>query len=96
MKNRILVLGQGSVGSSSPLLSESLGDSVETTLIDRNDAFVFGFSKRDLMFGHATPEVIVDHGQRDQQCQRGGWQRGGHEQHRAAASSSFNPSAISI
>ena len=59
MKKRILVLGAGFGGLAlTTLLSESLGDSVETTLIDRNDAFVFGFSKLDVMFGHATPECV--------------------------------------
>jgi len=59
MKKRILVLGAGFGGLElTTLLSESLGDSVETTLIDRNDAFVFGFSKLDVMFGHATPECV--------------------------------------
>jgi sulfide:quinone oxidoreductase len=32
-------------------LSEHLGDSVEVTLIDESDAFIFGFSKLDVMFG---------------------------------------------
>ena len=59
MKKRILVLGAGLGGLElTTLLSQSLGDSVETTLIDRNDAFVFGFSKLDVMFGHATPECV--------------------------------------
>ena len=40
------------------MLSEALGDGVEVTLIDRNDAFVFGFSKLDVMFGQASPESV--------------------------------------
>ena len=40
------------------LLSEALGDSVEVTLIDKSDAFIFGFSKLDVMFGHKTPEAV--------------------------------------
>ena len=28
------------------------------TLIDKNDAFVFGFSKLDVMFGRTTPEAV--------------------------------------
>ncbi len=54
MKARILVLGAGFGGLElSTLLSESLGESVEVTLIDENDHFMFGFSKLDLMFAHA-------------------------------------------
>jgi sulfide:quinone oxidoreductase len=59
MKKRILVLGAGFGGLElTALLSESLGDTVELTLIDRNDAFVFGYSKLDVMFGHATPDAV--------------------------------------
>ena len=46
----VLVLGAGFGGLElSTLLSESLGDSVQVTLIDRRDAFVFGYSKLDVM-----------------------------------------------
>jgi sulfide:quinone oxidoreductase len=52
---RIVILGAGFGGLElSTLLSESLGESAEVTLIDKSDAFVFGFSKLDVMFGHAT------------------------------------------
>ncbi len=55
MKTRILVLGAGFGGLElSTLLSEALGDGIEVTLIDKNDSFMFGFSKLDIMFGHAT------------------------------------------
>ena len=54
MKERILVLGAGFGGLElSTLLSDSLGDSVHVTLIDKSDHFMFGFSKLDVMFGHA-------------------------------------------
>ncbi len=54
MKTRILVLGAGFGGLElSTLLSESLGESVEVTLIDKSDHFMFGYSKLDVMFGHA-------------------------------------------
>ena len=57
MKPRIVVLGAGFGGLElSTLLSESLGDSAEITLIDKSDYFMFGFSKLDVMFGHATSE----------------------------------------
>jgi sulfide:quinone oxidoreductase len=56
---RILVLGAGFGGLElSTVLSEALGDSVEVTVIDRGDAFVFGFSKLDLMFRGATRESV--------------------------------------
>jgi sulfide:quinone oxidoreductase len=40
------------------MLSEALGDTVDMTLIDKNDAFVFGFSKLDVMFGRAMPDAV--------------------------------------
>ena len=40
------------------MLSEALGDEVDVTLIDKNDAFVFGFSKLDVMFGRTTPDAV--------------------------------------
>ena len=40
------------------LLSQALGESIEVTLIDKNDHFVFGFSKLDIMFGHAEPQAV--------------------------------------
>jgi sulfide:quinone oxidoreductase len=36
------------------ILSEQFGDTIETTLIDKDDAFVFGYSKLDVMFGPQT------------------------------------------
>ena len=40
------------------MLSEAFGDDVDVTLIDKSDAFVFGFSKLDVMFGRTTPEAV--------------------------------------
>jgi sulfide:quinone oxidoreductase len=58
-KTRIVVLGAGFGGLElSTLLSEALGDRIEVTLIDRSDAFVFGYSKLDVMFGHAAPDKV--------------------------------------
>src|SRR5271170_7678191 len=55
MSARILILGAGFGGLElSTMLSEALGDAAEVTVIDRSDAFVFGFSKLDVMFGRAT------------------------------------------
>jgi sulfide:quinone oxidoreductase len=39
-------------------LSEALGDATDVVLIDRNDAFVFGFSKLDVMFGRSSPDQV--------------------------------------
>jgi len=59
MKKRILVLGAGFGGLElSTLLSEAFGDSIEVTMIDKGDCFVFGFSKLDVMFGHTTPDAV--------------------------------------
>jgi sulfide:quinone oxidoreductase len=59
MKKRILVLGAGFGGLElSTMLSEALGDGIEVTLIDKSDSFYFGFSKLDVMFGHATPNAV--------------------------------------
>ena len=59
MKTRVTVLGAGFGGLElSTLLSESLGDKVEVTLIDKSDAFTFGYAKLDLMFGHTTPDAM--------------------------------------
>lgn len=54
-KPRAVVLGAGFGGLElTTLLSETLGDVINVTLIDRSDAFVFGFSKLDIMFGRST------------------------------------------
>ena len=59
MKTKILVLGAGFGGLElCTLLSESLGELIEVTLIDKNDYFVFGFSKLDVMFGHAEAQAV--------------------------------------
>lgn len=39
-------------------LAEEFGGDVEITLIDKNDSFVFGYSKLDVMFGRATAEAV--------------------------------------
>ena len=59
MSTRVTVLGAGFGGMElSTILSEQLGSQVEVTLIDRSDAFVFGFAKLDVMFSHATAEAV--------------------------------------
>jgi sulfide:quinone oxidoreductase len=55
----VLVLGAGYGGLElSTRLSEELGADVDVTLIDQANAFVFGFSKLDVLFGKRTPESI--------------------------------------
>lgn len=59
MKPRVLILGAGFGGLElATTLSETLGDGVAVTLIDKSDAFIFGFAKLDVMFGHATAEQV--------------------------------------
>ena len=59
MKARFVVLGAGFGGLElATLLSEALGSDAGITLIDENDAFVFGYSKLDVMFGREAPEEV--------------------------------------
>ena len=59
MSTRVVILGAGFGGLQlSTMLSEALGESIEVSLIDKNDAFVFGYSKLDVMFGRTTPEAV--------------------------------------
>jgi sulfide:quinone oxidoreductase len=56
---RVLILGAGFGGLElSTLLSDGLGDGVEVTLVDKSDAFVFGYSKLDVMFGRTTAQDV--------------------------------------
>jgi sulfide:quinone oxidoreductase len=56
---RVLVLGAGFGGLElTTRLSEELGEQVEVTLIDRNDAFVFGYSKLDVLFGRQSAAEV--------------------------------------
>src|ERR1700759_2489578 len=59
MNERVLILGAGFGGLElSTMLSEAFGGDLEVTLIDSSDAFVFGFSKLDVMFGRTPPEAV--------------------------------------
>ena len=59
MSARVTVLGAGFGGLElSTMLSELAGEAVDVTLIDKAEAFVFGYSKLDLMFRGATPEQV--------------------------------------
>lgn len=58
-KARVVILGAGFGGLElSTLLSEAMGDAIDVTLIDKSDAFVFGFSKLDVMFGRTTLDQV--------------------------------------
>ena len=62
MPTSVVVLGAGFGGLElSRRLSRELGEQVDITLIDRADAFVFGFSKLDVMFGKRAPEAVRLH-----------------------------------
>src|SRR6266508_2270716 len=59
MQARFLVVGAGFGGLElATVLSEALGNNAGVTLIDENDAFVFGYSKLDVMFDRATLEEV--------------------------------------
>ena len=58
-RKHVLILGAGFGGLElATLLSESMADTVRVTLIDQNDAFVFGFSKLDVLFGRQTAAQV--------------------------------------
>lgn len=55
----VLVLGAGFGGLElSSRLAQEIGDQIDVTVVDRADAFVFGFSKLDVMFGKQTPDAV--------------------------------------
>jgi sulfide:quinone oxidoreductase len=56
----VVVLGAGFAGLElTSRLSESLAGEVRVTLIDRNDAFMFGFSKLDILFDRADRADVL-------------------------------------
>ncbi|HZV73127.1 MAG TPA: FAD-dependent oxidoreductase [Conexibacter sp.] len=56
---RVLVLGAGFGGLElTATLSEALGDELDATLIDKGDAFTFGFAKLDVLFGRTTLDAV--------------------------------------
>ena len=62
MRSKVLVLGAGFGGLElATVLSAELGEDAGVTLIDSNDAFVFGYSKLDVMFGRTTPDAVRLH-----------------------------------
>jgi sulfide:quinone oxidoreductase len=63
MKKHVVIVGAGFAGLElAARLSESLADAVDVTLLDRNGAFYFGFSKLDVLVGRRAPsEVLLDY-----------------------------------
>ena len=60
MKTRVVVLGAGFGGLElTTMLSEAFGEGIDVVLIDKADAFVFGFSKLDVMFGRRLPAAVT-------------------------------------
>ena len=58
-KKHVLILGAGFGGLElATRLSETLRDAVHVTLIDRNDSFVFGFSKLEVMLGRQSADEV--------------------------------------
>ena len=59
MKKHVLILGAGFGGLElATRLSETVPDAVRVTLLDRNDAFFFGFSKLEVMLGRQSAEEV--------------------------------------
>src|SRR5436853_6509558 len=59
VKKHVLILGGGFGGLElATRLSETIPDAVRVTLLDRNDAFFFGFSKLEVMLGRQSAEEV--------------------------------------
>jgi len=59
MKTRVVVLGAGFGGLElTTMLSDAFGDAIDIVLVDKSDAFVFGFSKLDVMFGRQLAAAV--------------------------------------
>jgi sulfide:quinone oxidoreductase len=62
MGEHILILGAGFGGlEAATNLREQLDNSFEITLIDKNDCFIIGFTKFDVMFGRRSAEDVKSH-----------------------------------
>ena len=57
---RVVILGAGFGGLElATMLSEAdEGGDIDVALIDHSDAFVFGYSKLDVMFGRTTADAV--------------------------------------
>jgi sulfide:quinone oxidoreductase len=55
----VLILGAGFGGLElATLLSTSLSDEVQVTIVDQNDSFIFGFSKLDVLVGRQSLDAV--------------------------------------
>ena len=62
MKKHVVIVGAGFAGLElAARLSDSLAEEVRVTLIDRNDAFFFGFSKLSVLLGRQLPDDVLLH-----------------------------------
>jgi sulfide:quinone oxidoreductase len=62
MKKHVVIVGAGFAGLElATRLSDSLVGEVDVTLLDRNDAFYFGFSKLDVLLGRRAPGDVLLH-----------------------------------
>ena len=60
MKSDVLILGAGFGGLElATMLSETLGEDIDVTVIDKSDSFVFGYSKLDVLFGRTTLDAVA-------------------------------------
>jgi sulfide:quinone oxidoreductase len=59
MRSRVVVLGAGFGGLElTTILSDAFGDAIDILLVDKADAFVFGFSKLEVIFGRQLPADV--------------------------------------
>jgi sulfide:quinone oxidoreductase len=59
VSERVLILGAGFGGLElATVLSEELGADAGVTLVEAGDAFVFGYSKLDILFGRAESDAV--------------------------------------
>jgi sulfide:quinone oxidoreductase len=62
VKKHVLILGAGFAGLElATRLSETLHDAVRVTLLDRNESFVFGYSKLEVMLGRQSTDDVRLH-----------------------------------
>src|SRR5580700_10078546 len=60
MRTRVVVLGAGFGGLElTTILSEAFDEAIDVVLIDKSDAFVFGFSKLEVMFGRELAAEVL-------------------------------------
>jgi sulfide:quinone oxidoreductase len=59
MRCKVLILGAGFAGLElATMLSDAFGEDADVVVIDKGEAFVFGYSKLDVMFGRTTVDAV--------------------------------------